>query len=707
MNGNNSQINKKEFKESIPNLVRRLRKFEELSNTPEATLVDCLSTNNQKANHAKLKLITLALQKLDSQRLSNLCKLRKDERRCEVKENLALPGRQAHERAFNEVFNKFCEEELIKFGFKKKDNSKFDVFSNKKHTLNSLNFLLNLIFLPNDNTSTFPTVRSKEKVFSNQKVEERPKRRNLIEKNESLMRIPDSNIQGLEQICVIPFNNLRKLQDIEPPRKKESSSLSILKTSTVEIKGGNNTTINSWTMDEALQPISKPSTSSTLTSNSRNNNKGTTSAASVPLLRKKESDYKETSSRNNNADKNGELRNLSKKIFDLEQENLKLKKENDIIKSEIQAFKNVFEISTDENVFSSTKGDANEIYLKFSKINIRRSVLLKSKIVQLQRKNAALSEYYNYSRIEDIELLELKDFLKHALTSSKSFEELKKDVKKCLGKVENLRNIKFSTNYDRNTVNTENDSNFLKFFTEFLNPLHKNELNVVSLHNKDGLENLNLRHVSRLESQLHKFYGDLVTLEQRIKISFLPNCLPEFKEKMDESFVNSMDQLLYVMNNLLSLSTLLPTAPTPAIEKIQRVGFPEIPTLEQIIRSFPPMSGAFKEKVEVIITSLLNSVINYKELNDIENSNLKSELNFHKDIYEKHNGNIVKLVNALEIKKNTLLEEVEGIFASVRSLRERMISLQNNFNQENVMKFLEYIENEVNQILAVQVDQIK
>lgn len=155
-------------------------------------------------------------------------------------------------------------------------------------------------------------------------------------------------------------------------------------------------------------------------------------------------------------------------------------------------------------------------------------------------------------------------------------------------------------------------SDFL-FVSEFAAQPKEGSLQSVSLMDicSGDLAHLNLKHVSRLESQLHKLHErkgfpktetewisndeiDLAKLQCSLDTCLVPNLLPELQEHAKSTLDDAQTELLSSLNSLLSLLVLIPSAPCPHLDKVRVTGLPTLPSSDEILAQLPNLSSSVK-----------------------------------------------------------------------------------------------------------------
>jgi hypothetical protein len=134
------------------------------------------------------------------------------------------------------------------------------------------------------------------------------------------------------------------------------------------------------------------------------------------------------------------------------------------------------------------------------------------------------------------------------------------------------------------------------------------------------IDHLNLKHVSRLESQLHtvlecKFFfilarmfppwqncisklNQITTVLVQVRSSFqtslLPNVIPELASHLTHLFSQTEKELHSSIQSLLALSVLVPAAPLPSLERLEIHKGVRIPSADEVLSLFPNASSASK-----------------------------------------------------------------------------------------------------------------
>ncbi|KAJ3044783.1 hypothetical protein HDV00_000658 [Rhizophlyctis rosea] len=368
------------------------------------------------------------------------------------------------------------------------------------------------------------------------------------------------------------------------------------------------------------------------------------------------------------------------RIQELEAQLASLQAENATLKQEVSHVRELYQAATAEASVNSA-----------SSLERRRTALLRSQIIQLQREVIAqrdsLIEKEHSGQDVDEDVNRIKELVKGILTedtskySPRHIDSLKQtlQITSAISKRLNRHTVR-----DRLTSREEERTPAVEFLSEFICPKRRKELRAVSLADvvSGRIEHLNLRHVARLERQLGQLYGDLAALRSSLANSFEPFVVPDLPQHVNDTFDRTMKGLVSAMNALISVSVLVPAAPLPDIDK----GAIEIPTASEVAQYLPNMSAGLRSKVEEAITVLLKAMQAYEDSYEGEKSALETELKFHRDLYIQHTEHITSLVDKMEEARKTIVEEVQGVGDSIADLRTKLGSLV--FTQDAVRQFL-------------------
>ncbi|TPX47067.1 hypothetical protein SeLEV6574_g02857 [Synchytrium endobioticum] len=346
----------------------------------------------------------------------------------------------------------------------------------------------------------------------------------------------------------------------------------------------------------------------------------------------------------------------------------------------------------------------------------RRSILLKSHLAQLQRQVTTLGDSVSardsFRADAGQELRHVRDKLKSSLdasestskSKSKNTEQHNQVIRHAIQALDGLqkqlvRQDKLDLNHDVPPA--------LEFMNEFIHPERRKNIKPVSLLDacSGSISHLNLRHVGRLESQLHRLFHDLKSIETTLSTSFAPNIALDIKDQVQTTLDITMSSLVSTMNSLLSLSVLLPVAPLPEIGRVLRTGFPTIPSLEEAMSIMPAMNPTLSARIKEIMAFFIHAIEAYKRLHDEERSALQGELDKHRATYEKYTTSMGQAVNKLDESRRDLAQELTDIRAPVVRLQKHMLSLLDGFTKEAIVSFLEDAETALGEVV-LKVDEL-
>ena len=274
----------------------------------------------------------------------------------------------------------------------------------------------------------------------------------------------------------------------------------------------------------------------------------------------------------------------------------------------------------------------------------RRAFVLKSQNIQLQRHLNVLKEELDsksgFVYEVDEDLLKIRDLLKSALTSlnvrflsrvlsqkapnktSKAESGTSEQLKSCLQYLDALqRQIHRRIKDHLRDSSVEDRTPDFEFISEFV-ATSKTSSTVSLLDVCSGdLKHLNLKHVSRLESKLHSLYGrkstctfkitDLCQLKSCFDTFLVPNTLSEMPDRFRNLLANTEEELVTAMASLLSLSVIVPAAPSPSLERIRKLGLAALPTKEEMMSQFPTLSNSSRYRVYKSFTYVGPRLVNF------------------------------------------------------------------------------------------------
>jgi hypothetical protein len=235
-------------------------------------------------------------------------------------------------------------------------------------------------------------------------------------------------------------------------------------------------------------------------------------------------------------------------------------------------------------------------------LNDRRSMLYQSQIIQLKRQLeiykeiAQRKELFVYSAQEQAYMI-LEKFQKYVMSLESS--QKKPELESLFKRIEAL--AKHISRQEQNHIDNIVDPLY-HFTSDFVSPK-----SVLTLHKVgDGTtDHLNIAHISRLDIQLQTLYGKLSELEASLSTSFEPNVAPVFQKQVQSVFENCMNEIVSVMNALLSLSALVPATPLPKMDQA-KLPAPFATTIHTLFEKMtPPLSEPVRSRIQPVLESLL------------------------------------------------------------------------------------------------------
>ncbi|TPX30799.1 hypothetical protein SmJEL517_g05724 [Synchytrium microbalum] len=624
----------------------RFRKLPEFASIQDEELLDVVSSPQPKAERARQRIIARLFTKLDVDSPQQLLDTRKNERRLEVKGNLPEGEKRNRELVFNGVFAKIVDRELQKQQYGRR-RSASDLVNSKVDFLETMSFLLSKISgdAPRTNTATTKTLtRSASTPI------QRPAEETSVKPN-----VPSS--AGSTRASVVPSPSSSK-----PPSRKPSA-----------------------TKVDLPATAAKPPTTPVATV------KRTPSVTAIPT-----------------ATSPTRKEDLDAKVKMLEQELLDLRHSHDTLNASYTSLRSLYDTAVNTDATTPQTLDH------------RRSMLLKSQIAQLQRQVVSYRDSVlgrdTFMADAGQELRHVKDTLKsilnepdHPASKTKSASNINNssnDSRQQLlkGAIQALDTLQKQTGRQvKDRLDLQQPAPAaLEFMSEFIHPDRRRDVKPVSLLDacSGQISHINLRHVGRLESQLHRLFHDLKSIEISLSTSFAPNVAPSLKEHVQTTLEGTEKSLISAMNSLLSVSVLIPMAPLPAIDQVVRTGFPTIPTIDETMAKLPTLNANQSARVNEVMTSLLTAVESYKRLHDEEKVAMESELQYHRSVYDSYTTGVGQAVSKLDSSKQDLIKEMKEVLIPITRLQTHMVSLLDGFTKEAIVSFLEDAEKGLSEVTS-------
>ncbi|KAI8899520.1 hypothetical protein BC833DRAFT_585284 [Globomyces pollinis-pini] len=412
--------------------------------------------------------------------------------------------------------------------------------------------------------------------------------------------------------------------------------------------------------------------------------------------------------------------NLLEKYKAIQQENNELKLTNE--KSQERITNLTVELKSIKDLYNQLTSelpiDKNNLKYdkKYQMLNQRKSMVYQSQIIQLKRQ---LDIYKEKVQQKEVFVYDVRDQIQKCCTILKTVNiESGKPKPTKVGKViqskpesksnhqDNVKQAikllesvtKHITRGVQDRLEVNHEASFL-FISEFICPQRRTDLRPVTLADliTGDLKHLNLKHVSRLECQLHSLYSSLSSLEVGLSTAMEPNISPLFYDRIMVKFNEAMEKLVSSMNSLVSLSCLIPAAPLPSLDQVKPTGPPSIPTITELLASLS-ISDNIKLKLKPALTTLLNAFESCQSYYIKERASLQEELEFHRNIYSKYNQTISGLMEQTKTSTVNLKDQFNPIMVDIQVIIGELSELV--WDEQVVSEFLISIEQRLNQILA-------
>nr|XP_054756400.1 uncharacterized protein LOC129262321 [Lytechinus pictus] len=155
------------------------------------------------------------------------------------------------------------------------------------------------------------------------------------------------------------------------------------------------------------------------------------------------------------------------------------------------------------------------------------------------------------------------------------------------------------------------------------------------------IEHLNLKHIAKLESKLFTLNQQLKTLHQSLKTSWSPDChalqqlthqhLPSAVNQRLSSLLNKAErQLVECCQDLVSLSILVPAAPWPLLSKSV---IPEI-KIDDVMTVLPTFPRNKQQQAKSVIDAVIKASNYSRRVSKMEAKACVEELRFHQALYD-------------------------------------------------------------------------
>ena len=183
---------------------------------------------------------------------------------------------------------------------------------------------------------------------------------------------------------------------------------------------------------------------------------------------------------------------------------------------------------------------------------------------------------------------------------------------------------------DGHRIKEEDESENFQFLSEFISPSNPKPLKMIDVIS-GSTKHLNLKHLSRLELQLHDLFKTLNTVYINMDTALVPHVV-KLKNHSKDLINEALTQLLESMNSLTSLSCLLPSAPLPPLTRLIEPGHMVVPTTKEFLDSLSITPGT-KEKLEKPIQQFLKIMAMDRDMYLKSNESLEQQVAYHKQIY--------------------------------------------------------------------------
>ncbi|KAL5032953.1 hypothetical protein BDV3_001472 [Batrachochytrium dendrobatidis] len=633
-------------------VFRKLRSLvPECASLSDTELVKVASQTSDEMMLAKQKVLAFTFQSLGIESVRHLLETRKLERRQYIKSNLTESERKAKEDVFRAVFNQLVSKELSNLSFEPSLTSS-SILSSKINYIKVLTFLVDAIQRISYKASSSVSKPSIKKAFSTSSLREKA--------GNSTAR---SNLASTEKQSILQTVNVKNQTSGTNGRLTSIASMS------------NITEKHPLAISDSVLSIAREA--------NRQNSSSKTSTSGTLKADKTDIGYFE--------EKNRLLSNQSR---ELKQEMDQLKKAYTKLQAEYTALKDLYDSATKEATVTDVKLDPSAV---LSSLNRRRIMLLKSQNIQLFRqvdlyKNEIVSREESVYDVSGAakkiqtklkELFSGQEFLKE--------KEKKSQFMECLGMLESM--YKHSTRHVRDHLDPDQESRstsfrFVSAFVSSKGLLLENSKNLtIDDISSGGIGHINLRHVSRLENEMHTLYGELTKLDKCISTAVTPNISSIIEKHVLDTLQSALNQTMVVAEGLFSLQLLIPAPPLPKLDKVLKDPGERPPTLKAIVDCLPVST---KTKLQEPLLLLEKSLATEQKLHSIELDALKKELKFHQDVYSKYNIMISEVVQKLDSRRKHIAKLLIESVTPLADLQQKLGSLE--LTREAVTVFLEDFE---------------
>ncbi|KAI8925570.1 hypothetical protein BC831DRAFT_267550 [Entophlyctis helioformis] len=610
---------------------------------------------------AKQKILGFVFESLGIDGVRKLLDTRKVQRRQEIQSNVSDADRRSNEDVFRTVFNKIVWRELDKLSFATDGSRLASVLDSRSLFIDVLAFLLDSI---QSRSRSQPGAAASSSLASS------------LQNKRSSANAQASGSNKHPQV------DLYSGSSTAPARVPPTRS-STLRASTNNPLKQPDATIG--IADLAL--VSRLASTRTLASHSASaRSELAVDAADAPFFEQKQ-------------------KASSAELDKLKQELAQLKQDHAVLTEQHNALKDLYDKSVQEVQSIDSSGSPIDT---LQAMNKRRIMLLKSQNTQLLRQvdvyrhelESREGLVYDVSGSAKEAQDKLKQLAKLLDGDPKSFSgsDAKKLLAECIKMMEAMH--KFSMRHTKDRLDTgegRQSANF-QFLTEFLSsgrllPSKKSKSlpNMASIDDTASgrIGHLNLRHVARLETELHSLFGDLVQLKQCIATSIEPNVATIVQQHAHDVVQRAMQQTVLVAESLMSLQVLVPAPPLPRLHQVlgKEDAVTPVPTLDDVLSIAP---SAARAKLREPLELLFKASAAREEMHDQEAKKMRDELEFHRGTYAKYNTMIAGVIDKLDHRRKQVAAHISDSLAPLVLLQERLGSLE--LTREAVVVFLEEFE---------------
>ncbi|KAI9144244.1 hypothetical protein BKA69DRAFT_853032 [Paraphysoderma sedebokerense] len=452
---------------------------------------------------------------------------------------------------------------------------------------------------------------------------------------------------------------------------------------------------------------------------------------------------------------------LHTRVAQLEAENAKLKSEYSTMKSLYECIISDPQYSAvSPNVSNSllsafpssdpSATTSNESTGRFTDINLlnhRRFVLMKSQIWQLERHINAKSALATGQTGLIEELNESTQTLMAMLTeyfasspsyckaSSSSDEKLLKVIYKML----ETMNQSIQHRYIDKLSEFENleKENLFTFVNEDWGSIkqgggqmnHKPGRRTLTLADicSGEIKHLNLRHISRLESQLCQLHALLLRYKSSVETfrvspfihpdsnanSSSASFSPPLCENIDSTIRKFQNELMNHLENCIhstmSLSSLVPTSPVPDLNDLPAPNI-ELPTSDELIDMLlggANVSASVRRSLKANTIKFLKTLRIYLQSHSNKLETSQTELKYYKTVFKDQETHMEILINELMTKAKNLERQGEDMKLPLQLLLDNFAELKLNYSNTGALEMLKKVETVLSTLLKRMSDALE